>query len=145
MNRLPYTQKYTPLHCFFCNFTGWGSCDFFFLFLKELHEPEVKSSIESNFVPLGSPVSLSCLSSKDASIMNKIEYHWLNQDNEIVSNQSTLTIESPENSTHAPLQYRCQTSLEDVVLFSKPFQVFFSCKYIALFPGHNGVKQLKRQ
>jgi len=61
--------------------------------------------------------------------MSNVEYHWLNKNNEIISNQSILTIESPENSTHAPLQYRCQTTLRDLILFSQPLEIIFSCKY----------------
>ena len=26
---MPYTQKYTPPHCFFCNFAGWVVCILF--------------------------------------------------------------------------------------------------------------------
>ena len=26
---MPYTQKYTPPHCFFCNFAGWECCKSF--------------------------------------------------------------------------------------------------------------------
>ncbi|XP_066932397.1 uncharacterized protein [Clytia hemisphaerica] len=93
------------------------------LHIWEIHKPTITSSktlLNNSFINYQSNVTLTC--SNNGNAPGSVQYQWidLGNNNDVISNQSTLTISADERDS--VFEFGCQTTQKHILLNSDPLK-----------------------